>query len=234
MAALLELNSITAAYGNKETLRNVTVNVQRGEIVAVVGHNGAGKTTLLSAILGVVSLRNGTITLDGKDITTYSTSHRVKLGICLVPQGIGVFNDLSVTENLRVIAHLQGKRKYASLISGAFDFFPALKVRASQMAGSLSGGERQMLSVAMSLVAKPALVMMDEPTLGLSPLAGEEVLHRIREISQSIGCGVLIAEENIYKALSIASRVYIIKLGEIIMEETAEELSKRDQYWELF
>jgi len=224
-----------AGYGSKETLHNLTLNVQQGEIVSVVGHNGAGKTTLLSAILGVLPVRSGTIEFNGKDVTHCSPVDKIKQGICLVPQGIGVFRDLSVMENLRVVAYLQRKQEYKSLISEAFEFFPALKSSVSQTAGTLSGGQRQMLAVAMSLVARPALMMLDEPTLGLSPIATEEVLRKIKEISESTGCGVLIVEENIYKALSIGRRIYIIKTGEIILEEMADKLlSRPEQFWELF
>jgi len=232
---LLEVTSLVAGYGSKETLHNLTLNVQQGEIVSVVGHNGAGKTTLLSAILGVLPVRSGTIEFNGKDVTHCSPVDKIKQGICLVPQGIGVFRDLSVMENLRVVAYLQRKQEYKSLISEAFEFFPALKSSVSQTAGTLSGGQRQMLAVAMSLVARPALMMLDEPTLGLSPIATEEVLRKIKEISESTGCGVLIVEENIYKALSIGRRIYIIKTGEIILEEMADKLlSRPEQFWELF
>jgi branched-chain amino acid transport system ATP-binding protein len=232
---LLEVTSLVAGYGSKETLHNLTLNVQQGEIVSVVGHNGAGKTTLLSAILGVLPVRSGTIEFNGKDVTHCSPVDKIKQGICLVPQGIGVFRDLSVMENLRVVAYLQRKQEYKSLISEAFEFFPALKSSVFQTAGTLSGGQRQMLAVAMSLVARPALMMLDEPTLGLSPIATEEVLRKIKEISESTGCGVLIVEENIYKALSIGRRIYIIKTGEIILEEMADKLlSRPEQFWELF
>lgn len=235
MLQLLEVTSLVAGYGSKETLHNLTLNVQQGEIVSVVGHNGAGKTTLLSAILGVLPVRSGTIEFNGKDVTHCSPVDKIKQGICLVPQGIGVFRDLSVMENLRVVAYLQRKQEYKSLISEAFEFFPALKSSVSQTAGTLSGGQRQMLAVAMSLVARPALMMLDEPTLGLSPIATEEVLRKIKEISESTGCGVLIVEENIYKALSIGRRIYIIKTGEIILEEMADKLlSRPEQFWELF
>lgn len=236
MASLLEVNSLKAGYSAKEVLRNVTLHVQYGEIVVVVGHNGAGKSTLASVIIGVLKARSGTILFKEKDITNTSPANRVQQGMCLVPQGIGVFKDLTVLENLRVVAYLQKKLKdeSESLISEALDFFPALKSRTSQMAGSLSGGERQMLSVAMSLMGKPDLIILDEPTLGLSPLAAEELLHRITEISQSTGRAVLIMEENIYKALSIANRIYVIKTGEIVLEETAEKLSQRGEYWDLF
>ena len=235
MPYLLEVTDLVAGYGKKETLHKVTLNVQHGEIVSVVGHNGAGKTTLLRAILGILPVRSGNIELNGKDVTECSPLDKIRQGICLVPQGIGVFSDLSVKENLRVVAHLHGKKEYKSLVLEALDVFPALRSFVSQTAGTLSGGQRQMLAVAMSLVARPALMMLDEPTLGLSPIATEEVLHKIKEISETSGSGVLIVEENIYKALSIGRRIYIIKTGEIIMEETAEKLlSEEAQYWELF
>lgn len=235
MPQLLEVKNLVAGYGNKETLHNVTLSVKHGEIVSVVGHNGAGKTTLLITILGVLSVRSGTIEFKGKDVTNYSPLDKIRQGICLVPQGIGVFRDLSVMENLRVVAYLQGKQEYRTLISEALDFFPQLKSSVSQIAGTLSGGQRQMLAVAMSLVARPVLMMLDEPTIGLSPIATEEVLGKIKEISESTGCGVLIVEENIYKALSIGRRIYILKTGEIILEEVADKLhSKQERYWELF
>jgi branched-chain amino acid transport system ATP-binding protein len=236
LTVLLEVNSIRAGYDSKEVLRNLTLNVQSGEIVSVVGHNGAGKSTLASTIIGTLKVKSGTIMFKGVDVTNFSPGAKVQQGMCLVPQGIGVFKDLSVIENLRVVAYLQKKKKdeCENLTSEALSFFPALKGRMSQVAGSLSGGERQMLSVAMSLVTKSDLIILDEPTLGLSPLAAEELLHRITEISCSTGRTVLLMEENIYKALSIANRIYIIKTGEIVLEETASKLSTRSEYWDLF
>jgi len=231
---LLEVKDMSTGYGKKEMLRNVTLKVANGEIVAISGHNGAGKTTLLSAIIGILPVRSGTIAFNGKNITNASPNYNVKQGLCLVPQGIGVFRDLSVIENLRLVSHLQRGKENKQLISEALEFFPLLKHLVTQLAGTLSGGERQMLAVAMSLVARPKLIMLDEPSLGLSPIATEEVLYQIKQMNQKIGCAVLMVEENIHKALSISDRVYIFKTGRVILEESVDKFLERDQYWELY
>ncbi len=232
---LLEVDKLVAGYSNKCILSDVSISVGESEIVALTGHNGAGKTTLLSTIMGIIPVMRGTVIFDGEDISNCSPSHNIKGGLILVPQGIGTFYDLTVLENLQLVSNIvkiEGNR--TERFKTIFDLFPILQERKSQIAGTLSGGERQMLSLAMSMLPSPKFIMFDEPLLGLAPAIAQDALNKIREINQRLGCGILIVDDNIKRGASLAGRVYVMKLGEIILAESSVKVTERDSYWELF
>lgn len=229
---LLVVDCIDVYYGKVHALRNVSLEVRQGEIVALIGANGAGKTTLLETVLGIDTPASGSVTFDGTRIEGKSSDHNARLGICLVPEGRGVFSTLSVLDNL-LIGSYHARKGSAARLRRVFDLFPLLEERTSQIAASLSGGERRMLAIARALMAAPRLIMMDEPSLGLAPLVVEEVFSLLVRLNVE-GFTVLLAEQNSAKALSCAHRGYILESGTLALSGTAEELRRtpavRDAY----
>ena len=214
MSDILTVSGLHAGYGPIEVLHGLDFTVGQGEIVVILGANGAGKTTTLRAVSGLIP-RHGTIRFDGHDITKLSGDEIVQRGIAQVPQGRGTFVDLTVEDNLRVGAITRNDTKIADDIDRWFETFPRLKERRTQKAGSLSGGEQQMLAVARAVMSRPRLLLCDEPSLGLAPLITQELFRNLRRLNTDEGMSILLVEQNANLAVDIAHRVYVLETGEV-------------------
>jgi branched-chain amino acid transport system ATP-binding protein len=221
---LLELRRVVAGYHKKEVLCGVSLHVGRGETVALLGPNGAGKTTMLKTITGFLRLSAGSVVYEGRDLNGTRPSDAVRKGIALVPQGGRVFAPLSVLENLELGAYLlPGHEEFQRRLQDVYALFPRLRERQQQPAGLLSGGERQMLAISRALVLRPKLLLLDEPSEGLSPLLVREMMARLKEIQRTFGTTILLVEQNVRAALGISDRVYVMRLGEVVLEEDCPE-----------
>jgi branched-chain amino acid transport system ATP-binding protein len=222
--ALLELTAVDALYGRVRALRGVTISVDQGEVVALIGSNGAGKTTTLRTISGLMHPPSGSITFDGRDISRLPVHAIVGLGICQSPEGRRLFPRMQVIDNLLMGAFL---RKDADGIhkdmERVFELFPRLKERTTQLAGTLSGGEQQMLAIGRALMSRPKLLMLDEPSLGLAPILVETIFQIVREINAQ-GIPILLVEQNAHKALEVAHRAYVLETGSIVKTGSGKEL----------
>lgn len=226
---MLEIKDLQVHYGGIHALRGISLNVEDGKIISLVGANGAGKSTTLKAIMGLVSKTSGTVIYDGKDITNYKTRDIVKNGLILTPEGRRVFPDLTVDENIAMGAYTRkDKAEIAKDRKWVFELFPRLEERKWQAAGTLSGGEQQMLAVARSLMGRPKLLMMDEPSLGLAPLIVKSIFGIIKEINKA-GVNVLLIEQNAKAALEISDFGYVMETGVITISGTGKELLVNDQ-----
>jgi branched-chain amino acid transport system ATP-binding protein len=222
--ALLELDTVDAFYGRIQALRGVTIRVEKGEVVALIGSNGAGKTTTLRTISGLMHPHGGTVRFDGRDITRTGPSTIVGLGISQSPEGRRLFPRMTVVDNLFMGAYSRNDRTgIAADMERVFTLFPRLQERRTQIAGTLSGGEQQMLAMGRALMAKPKLMMLDEPSLGLAPILIETIFSIVREIN-SQGTTVLLVEQNANKALEVANRGYVLETGVVVKEGTGREL----------
>lgn len=222
--ALLELNDVHAYYGNIHALKGISLTVDKGEIVTLIGGNGAGKSTTLRTICGLMRQRTGSITLDGKDLTPYKAHELVSQGVAMVPEGRGVFAKLTVTENLEMGAyHRSDKPGIAADMQQVFETFPRLSERRKQVAGTMSGGEQQMLAIGRALMSKPSLLLLDEPSMGLAPLLVDTIFDIVQQINRA-GTTILLVEQNAHMALSVALRGYVLQTGEIVLANTAEAL----------
>ena len=220
---MLELQDLHVSYGGIRALKGVSIQVNEGEIVSLIGANGAGKSTTLRAISGLERAQSGKILYNGEDITGKPSKYMVQQGLILVPEGRLIFPDMTVLENLKIGAYLRNDRDVEADIQRMYALFPRLKERAWQMAGTLSGGEQQMLAVGRALMSKPKLLMMDEPSLGLAPLVVKDIFSIIRTIRDS-GVTVLLIEQNANAALKIADRGYVLETGRITLEGSGREL----------
>jgi branched-chain amino acid transport system ATP-binding protein len=222
--ALLEVSGIDVFYGRVAAVRGATLSVDKGEVVALIGSNGAGKTTTLRTISGLLHPQRGTIKFDGQDITHTPPQKIVNLGICQSPEGRRLFTRMSVLDNLRMGAYTRSNgAEIKADMDRVFELFPRLKERANQIAGTLSGGEQQMCAMGRALMAKPKVLMLDEPSLGLSPILVETIFSIVREINAS-GTPVLLVEQNANKALDVAHRGYVLETGSIVKTGTGKEL----------
>ena len=222
---MLEIKDHDVFYGNIQVLRKVNIYVKEGEKVALIGANGAGKTTLLKTIIGLIKPRNGTITFKGENINSVSPWDIVAKGIALVPEGRQVFPEMTVLENLEMGAYIYtNDNKKKENINQIFELFPKLKEREKQIAGTLSGGEQQMLAIGRALMSRPKLLLLDEPSMGLAPLLVEEIFDIIYDIKRKTNSTILLIEQNAKKALSVVDRGYVLEIGEIVMENKAKEL----------
>jgi len=222
--SLLEVSGIDVFYGRVQAVRSASLEVDKGEVVALIGSNGAGKTTTLRTISGLIHPLNGTIKFDGKDITRTEPQKIVNLGVCQSPEGRRLFTRMSVLDNLKMGAYT--RRNAAEIkedMERVFVLFPRLKERLNQIAGTLSGGEQQMCAMGRALMAKPKLLMLDEPSLGLSPILVETIFNIVREINAQ-GTPVLLVEQNATKALEVAHRGYVLETGVIVQTGTGKEL----------
>ena len=221
---MLEIKDLHVSYGGIKALRGINIEVPDGKIVTLIGANGAGKSTLLRTISGLVKAESGSILLDGKDITGLAINKICAEGIALSPEGRHVFTDLSVLENLRIGAYLRkDKQEIEKDLEWVFKLFPRLKERSWQYAGTLSGGEQQMLAVGRALMSKPKILMLDEPSLGLAPLIVQQIFDIIREINNA-GVTVLLIEQNANMALKTADLAYVIETGEIVLSGTGKQV----------
>ena len=220
---MLELQDLHLSYGGIHALKGVSIQVNEGEIVSLIGANGAGKSTTLRAISGLERAQSGKILYNGEDITGKPSKYMVQNGLILVPEGRLIFPDMTVLENLKIGAYLRNDRDVEADIQRMYTLFPRLKERAWQMAGTLSGGEQQMLAVGRALMSKPKLLMMDEPSLGLAPLVVKDIFSIIRTIRDS-GVTVLLIEQNANAALKIADRGYVLETGRITLEGSGRGL----------
>jgi branched-chain amino acid transport system ATP-binding protein len=222
---MLNLENVSVNYGAIEALTGISMHVETGEVVTLIGANGAGKTTTLRTITGLLQPREGKISFEGEDISGRATHRLVAKGISMSPEGRGVFANLSVRENLQMGAYLKkDKRAIAAEMERAFQMFPRLKERESQKAGTLSGGEQQMLAIGRALMSQPRLLLLDEPSLGLAPLVVHTIFEAIDEI-KSKGTTILLVEQNAHAALKHSDRAYVLETGRIVMEGPSAELA---------
>jgi branched-chain amino acid transport system ATP-binding protein len=226
VTALLELDGVEARYGQVEALHGVSMRVDEGEVVAVLGGNGAGKTTTLRAISGVVA-KSGEIRFAGERITRASPERMARLGIAHVPEGRGIFTELSVRDNLRLGAYLR-RDGFTEGYERAKSYFPWIEQRARQQAGTLSGGEQQMLALARALMARPRLLLLDEPSLGLAPLVVREIFRIVAELNEKDGLAVLVVEQNASLALRTSKRAYVLEAGRVALEGPSGELARNE------
>lgn len=229
---MLKINNLSVNYGGIKAVRNVSFDVPDGKIVTLIGANGAGKSTILRTITGLVHAASGSITYDGEELTKLPTHTIVTKGITLVPEGRHVFPDMTVLENLKIGAYLR-KDNLNDDIEWVYSLFPRLKERNWQQAGTLSGGEQQMLAVGRALMSRPKLIMMDEPSLGLAPIIVKEIFNIIKEINKR-GVTILLIEQNANMALHIADLAYVLETGTIALHGTGQELLANEKVKELY
>ena len=226
--AMLTINNLEVYYGVIQAIKGVSFEVNEGEVFALIGANGAGKTTILHTITGLISPKVGSIEFEGHDLTKIPAHNIVSLGMAHVPEGRRIFQELSVFENLKLGAYTRkDKNEISETLEKVYLRFPRLKERKNQIAGTLSGGEQQMLAMGRALMSHPKIILMDEPSMGLSPLFVSEIFDIIKEISDN-GTTVLLVEQNAKKALSIANRAYVLETGKIVLEGDAEEMMNND------
>jgi branched-chain amino acid transport system ATP-binding protein len=224
---LLTLEGVDTYYGSIHILQEVSLHVKKGELVCLLGGNACGKSTTLKTALGIVKPKKGKITFDGKDVTSVGTPARVKMGIAVVPENRRLFGPMTVLENLKIGAYVLGDADTDDL-ERMFELFPKLKERQNQLAGTLSGGEQQMVAVARALMSRPRLLLMDEPSMGLSPKLVEQSFEMIANL-HSQGVSMLIVEQNANMALSVADRGYVLQTGRIVLEGKASDLAGHDE-----
>ena len=226
--SMLEVNNIHTYYGNIHALKGISISVEKGEIVTLIGANGAGKTTTLRTISGLLKPRQGSVILEGEDIKQYAAHEVVYKGVAMVPEGRGVFAKLTVMENLDMGAYSRtDKAEIKRNLERVFGLFPRLKERQNQVAGTLSGGEQQMLATGRALMANPRLLLMDEPSMGLAPILVENIFDTV-EIINKEGTTILLVEQNATMALSVADRGYVLQSGEIVLHDTAANLQQNE------
>jgi branched-chain amino acid transport system ATP-binding protein len=225
---MLELQGVDAFYGPSQVLTDVSLQVNQGEIVCLLGANAAGKTTTMKTIFGIVRPRRGVVTFDGQQISGTSTDNIISKGLSLVPEGRRVFSRMSVHENLEMGAYMRNNRsELAADIDRVYTLFPRLKERDKQISGTMSGGEQQMLAIGRALMSHPRLMCMDEPSMGLSPILVQTVFDTIQEIRKT-GVTIFVVEQNAFMALNVADRGYVLQQGHIVLSDTAKNLLDND------
>jgi branched-chain amino acid transport system ATP-binding protein len=227
MTAILEISDLRAGYGDVQVLQGLDLHVNQGEVAVILGANGAGKTTTMRAISGMIQ-RRGTVTFEGTSIVKTAPNEIVRLGIAQVPQGRGTFTDLSVEDNLRAGAYTRKGPGIEADMQEWYEVFPRLRERRDQKAGSLSGGEQQMLAIARALMSKPKLLLCDEPSLGLAPIITQELFGVLQRLNTDLGLSILVVEQNANLAMKIAHNVYVLETGTIAASGTADEIANDD------
>lgn len=227
--ALLTGTGVETFYGKIQALKGIDFEVRKGEIATIIGSNGAGKSTLMMTICGTPQARKGSIVFDGKDITKLPTHEIARLGISQSPEGRRIFPRMSVLENLQMGATVNGLAHFAEDVAKVYKLFPILERRFSQRAGTLSGGEQQMLAIGRALMARPRLLLLDEPSLGLAPIIVKQIFEAIRELNAKDGLTVFLVEQNAFHALKLAHRAYVMVNGKITMSGTGKELLTRPE-----
>lgn len=225
---MLKIDSLVSSYGMIKALKGISLHVEEGELVSLLGSNGAGKSTLLKSILGLVKIEQGTIEYKGKDITGAKSTKIIKQGIAIVPEGRKIFADITVEDNLEIgsFSRRADKALDKRILDQVYEFFPRLYERRRQMGGTLSGGEQQMLAIGRAMMADPKLLLLDEPSMGLAPLVVEQVFEIIRKI-KATGVTILLVEQNANMALLVSDRAYVMNTGRIIDEDTGENMKKK-------
>lgn len=232
---LLTLTGLQAGYGRTPGVFDVDLHVGEGEIVGVLGHNGSGKSTTIRTVLGLGKAMGGRIEFNGVDVTRSGSRNNVKAGMALIPSERFVFADLSVRDNLLLGAENDpDQARRSARMELVHGLFPILVERSDQLAGTMSGGQQRMVSLGMALMASPRLLMLDEPSLGLAPSVVEQIFGAVRRLAAEEGLSVLLLEQNVGQALRIVDRVYVMRSGRVILEETVEQMRARDNYWDLF
>jgi branched-chain amino acid transport system ATP-binding protein len=225
---MLEVRDLRVTYGEAVALRGVDLRVERGSVVSLVGSNGAGKSTLVKALMGMQPVSGGSVTFDGDDITGRPATDRPALGIALVPEGRRLFKDMSVRDNLLLgLHHPVARRRASGALDEVYGLFPILGRRPRQLAGTMSGGEQQMVALGRALISRPSLLVLDEPSLGLAPIVVQEVFATIERVTTA-GVTVLLAEQNMQKALELSDRGYVLADGTVVLEDTGAALLKSD------
>ena len=230
---LLEVKDLDVGYGKRVVVHELSMGVNKGETVAIIGHNGAGKTTTLKGIFGLLQPFRGRIVYNARNITGRAPADNVKDGIAFLPQERFIFPELAVRDNLDLGAYTV-EDDLESRLETIYELFPVLKERSWQRAGTLSGGERRMLGLGMTLVTRPQLLILDEPSLGLAPLLVRSLLGTLKQIREALGTSVILVEQNVKQAMGVAHRVYVMKMGRTILEESGEKLLQRGEWWDLF
>jgi branched-chain amino acid transport system ATP-binding protein len=232
---LLEAKNLEVGYGKKQVLFDISLAIDHKEIVGLIGHNGAGKSTTLKSIFGLLTPYRGQIMYMQQDMTAAGPSSKLDMGMYHLPQENFLFNDLTVRDNLEVsFFTMKDPSLFESRLKKVYEFFPVLSDRQNQSAGTLSGGERRLLGIGMGLLRQPKLLMLDEPSSGLSPVAFQNVARIIKDINSEMETAVLLVEQNVKAAFKISQRVYVMKSGHIIQEETGKKLLERGEWWDLF
>ena len=232
---MLTLENVDVYYGRVQALHGLSIHVDRGEIVTLIGANGAGKSTTLRTISGLLRARAGSITFDGKDLREMPSHDIVALGLSHVPEGRRIFTNLSVMENLEMGAYLnRDKKEVARMLERVFGLFPRLKERSGQSGGTLSGGEQQMLAIGRALMSRPRMLLLDEPSLGIAPILVKEIFEEIRAINKEDGTTILLVEQNANMALRLANRGYVLETGNIVLEDDAKALLSDPQVKEAY
>ena len=223
--ALLEVNNLEVYYGVIRALKGISFQVNEGEIVSLIGANGAGKTTMMQSVVGIIPKRSGSVIFDGQDITKTPCHKIVKLGMTQVPEGRRIFQELSVYDNLLMGAYsVKDQQQFKEDLESAFERFPRLAERRKQIAGTLSGGEQQMLAMSRALMSRPKLLMLDEPSMGLAPILVDQIFEIIQELNKA-GTTILLVEQNASKALEISDRAYVLETGSVTLSGTGKELA---------
>lgn len=228
MSKILEVNEINVFYDKIHAIKDISFYIKEGEIVSFIGANGAGKTTILNAISNILPIKSGEVVLNGESINNIKAHKLVPMGMAHVPEGRRIFTDLTVMENLEIGAYTRSKNEFQEELKKVFDLFPRLKERKNQLSGTMSGGEQQMLAIGRALMSKPKLLLLDEPSMGLSPLLVKEIFEIIKRINKEGKTTILLVEQNAKKSLEISDRAYVIEVGKIVLEGKGSEIANND------
>ncbi|MHC1781875.1 MAG: ABC transporter ATP-binding protein [Anaerolineaceae bacterium] len=223
---MLKVESVDVCYGDVQVLKHISLDVQEGELVAVIGANGAGKTTLMNTISGILKPRKGTITFRDKKISCVQPNKIVAEGIVQVPEGRLLFPEMTVRENLEMGGYLLSSKSIRKQMSAVYDLFPILHEREKQMAGTMSGGEQQMVAIGRGLMSEPRLIMFDEPSLGLAPKLVQSIFEMVQRINKELGITVLLVEQNVQQSCQISNRAFVVENGEVVLQGTGAEMLK--------